>query len=148
MSFVLFVCFYFWTGRKYTVFLFCCFLIANEVTMFFVCSIASWVDFFFLSLHLTATSRRDQDESGSHGERAQPLYLSHYLHSRLFCAWQHNYQSWGPVQLKSQWLLTVRARVRGNAAGMRQDLNKGVLIRSVLVSRQRWQGRVEEIEPR
>lgn len=47
--------------------------------------------------------------------RDQPLHHSHYLHSLLFCVWQHNYQSRGPVQLKASdcWQRGLEERERG-----------------------------------
>ena len=48
------------------------------------------VFFFFFS--------RDHDKSALHRETSR-LHHSHYSHSLLLCAWQHNYQSRGPVQL-------------------------------------------------
>lgn len=113
--------------KKYSFFIFHCLPIANEVTVFFECSIAPWVAFFSyfffpssggdVSPIKTDQPRRERDTRTRHH--------SHYLHSLLSRVWQHNYQSRGPVQLKASGLLTARVLRGGNA--VEDEATKGVL---------------------
>lgn len=83
--------------------------------------------FAFLSPHSDVSPR---SRWSSLAERGQALYRSHYLHSVLLCAWQHNYQSRGPVQLIAGDLLTARARVERTRQGWDRISTKVLLERS------------------
>lgn len=114
------------------------FLIANEVTMLY----AQLLPELLFSSPLTATRPCDHDEI-SHAERDQPPYHSHYLHSLLFCAWQYNYQSRGPVQLIASdcWQRGLEQR------GWDEISTKGVLREKLFrCFKRRWQECMEDGE--
>lgn len=107
---------YFWHRGNYSFFIFHSFLIANEVTVFFVCSIAPRVAFFLISQRCLPAIKTDQpcrERERERKERDQPLYHSHIICTHYSCTWQHNYQSSGPVQLKASGCWQTGVWVKG-----------------------------------
>lgn len=107
---------YFWHRGNYSFFIFHSFLIANEVTVFFVSSIAPRVAFFLISQRCLPAIKTDQpcrERERERKERDQPLYHSHIICTHYSCTWQHNYQSSGPVQLKASGCWQTGVWVKG-----------------------------------